>query len=318
MRQLLHIPDLTVDSSLVWGLGEAISPIKAAVSEIAPTDIPVLILGESGTGKEVIARLLHRLSLSSDAGFKKLSCSILDPDELLHHLHQEPIGKSQLRPPCTLFLDAIDELDPACQRILLTMLPDGQEQLENAAKPVRVISSSCRDVEQAVRSGHFRKELFFRINGFCLRLPSLRERKEDIGAFVEFFRRKYSQELGRPAPEFDQETLDILRAYDWPGNIRELENLVKKIVVFGNAQAAVQDIRASKPAPASSHGSAASASLKAAAKAACRSTERDLILQALERTRWNRKQAARELQISYKSLLYKIKQIGVSTEKNES
>lgn len=314
----MHIPDLAADSNLVWGLGDAASSLKAAVSEIAPTDIPILILGESGTGKEVIARLIHRLSLSSEAVFKKLSCSILGPDELQTHLHQEQIAQSQSRPPCTLFLDAIDELDPACQRILLTMLPDGQEQFENAPKPLRVISSSCMDLEQAVRLGHFRKELFFRINGYCLRLPSLRERKEDIGAFVEFFRRKYSQELRRPAPEVDQDTLEILRGYDWPGNIRELENLVKKMVVFGNARAAVEDIRAAKPIPASSSSSAASASLKAAAKAACRSTERDLILRALERTRWNRKQAARELQISYKSLLYKIKQIGVSTGKNES
>ena len=307
----MHIPDLTVDSSLVWGLGEAINSVRVAALEIAPTDIPILILGESGTGKEIFARLLHRLSLSSEAEFKKLSCSVLDPAELLHYF-QDPPTNSQAHPLRTLFLDSIDELDPACQRILLTMLPDGQ------AKSVRVISSSCRDVQEAVQLGHFRKELFFRINGFCLRLPSLRERKEDIGAFVEFFRRKYSQELGRPAPELDQDALDILSAYDWPGNIRELENLVKKIVVFGNAQAAVEAIRTSKPIPASTRGFFAGASLKAAAKAACRSAERALILQALERTRWNRKRAARELQISYKSLLYKIKQIGVSAGKNES
>lgn len=315
MRQLMHIPDLAAESSLVWGLGDAMNSIKAAALEIAPTDIPILILGESGTGKEIFARLLHRLSLSSEAEFKKLSCSILDPAELLHHLHQDPQTNSRAHPLGTLFLDSIDELDPACQRVLLTMLPDGQEQLENAAKSVRVISSSCRDLEETVQLGHFRKELFFRINGFCLRLPSLRERKEDISAFVEFFRRKYSQELGRPAPELDQDALDILRAYDWPGNIRELENLVKKIVVFGNAQAAVEDIRTAKPIPASSHGFVTGASLKAAAKAACRSAERELILQALERTRWNRKRAARDLQISYKSLLYKIKQIGVPSGK---
>lgn len=307
----MHTSDLAVDSSLVWGLGEAMNSVRVAALEIAPTDIPILILGESGTGKEIFARLLHRLSLSSEAEFKKLSCSILDPAELLHYL-QDPQTNSQARPLRTLFLDSIDELDPACQRILLTMLPDGQ------AKSVRVISSSCRDVEEAVQLGHFRKELFFRINGFCLRLPSLRERKEDIGAFVQFFRHKYSQELGRPAPELDQDALDILRAYDWPGNIRELENLVKKIVVFGNARATLEAIRTSKPVPASTRGFFAGGSLKAAAKAACRSAERELILQALERTRWNRKRAARELQISYKSLLYKIKQIGVSAGKNES
>jgi DNA-binding NtrC family response regulator len=307
----MHISDLAADPSLVWGPGATMNSIKAAALEIAPTDIPILILGESGTGKEVFARLLHRLSLSSEGDFKKLSCSILEPAELLHRFRHDFHTSSQARPLRTLFLDSIDELDPACQRTLLTMLPDGQERSENAAKSVRVISSSCRDVEEVVQLGHFRKELFFRINGFCLRLPSL-------SAFVEFFRGKYSQELRRPAPELGQDTLDILRAYDWPGNIRELENLVRKMVVFGNAQAALDDIRASRPVPASSRGFVAGASLKAAAKAACRSAERELILQALERTRWNRKRAARDLQISYKSLLYKIKQIGVAPGKNES
>jgi two-component system, NtrC family, response regulator AtoC len=311
MNNLDPIPELASDTSLVFGLGEAMRCLNATAMEIASTDIPVWILGESGTGKDVYARLLHRLSSDSDANFKKLSCSILDPAELLHCFKNDFPAGSQANPPGTLFFDGIDELDPACQRVLLSALPERQGRLKNTPNGFRIISSSCRNLEESVRAGNFRKELYFRINGICLKLPPLRERKEDIGPFLEHFLKLHSQELHRLAPEVDQETLDVLMGYDWPGNVRQLENLSRKMVALGSAKAALEEIRVAGSSPATAQGMENCSSLKTAAKAASKKAERELILQALERTRWNRKRAARELQISYKSLLYKIKQIGV-------
>jgi two-component system response regulator AtoC len=159
--------------------------------------------------------------------------------------------------------------------------------------------------------GAFRKELYFRINGFCLRLPPLRERKEDIGVLLEHFLRKYAQELKRPVPIIDQ-TIDTLLSYAWPGNIRQLENLAREIVVLGNPQLAVKDLRIKNADRGSANNFEKVTSLKTAARAASRECEKELILEALERTKWNRKRAAQELQISYKALLYKLKQIGTS------
>ena len=311
MNNLDRIPELASDTSLVFGLGETMRCLNATAMEIAKTDIPVWILGESGTGKDVYARLLHRHSSVSEADFKKLSCSILGSGQLLHLLRDDFPASPQANSPGTLFFDGIDELDAACQKVLLSALPDKQEQAKNGETSFRIVASSCQNLEETVRAGNFRKELYFRINGICLELPPLRERKEDIGAFLEHFLRIHSQELQRVAPELDQETLDVLIGYDWPGNVRQLENLSRKMVALGGTKAALEEIRVARSSPAFAQGMENCSSLKTAAKAASKKAERELILQALERTRWNRKRAARELQISYKSLLYKIKQIGV-------
>jgi len=161
-----------------------------------------------------------------------------------------------------------------------------------------------------VKKGHFRKELYFRINGVCLRLPPLRERKEDIGALLEHFVKIHALDLNKAATKLNHESLEILTAYDWPGNIRELENLARKMVALGNIESTLDDLRINRTKQAGSAKLEMSFSLKNAARAASRQKERELILEALERTKWNRKRAARELQISYKALLYKLKQIG--------
>ena len=155
-------------------------------------------------------------------------------------------------------------------------------------------------------------ELYYRINGVCLRLPPLRERKEDIPALVEFFLRKHCAELGKSQPTLPSRTLQEFQNHSWPGNLRELENAVKRVVLLGDVQIAIGglgasgiEMRTTQAAETRVH------SLKAAARAASRGAERGLILQALARTHWNRKRAAQELQISYKSLLYKLKQIGM-------
>jgi DNA-binding NtrC family response regulator len=175
-----------------------------------------------------------------------------------------------------------------------------------------VISATSRGLDEDIRGGCFRSELFYRLNGVCLRLPPLRKRREDILPLADFLLTKHATQLVRPRPSLSGRTMRKFLDYSWPGNVRELENVVKNIVALGEEEIALSEISSvpaeKHKAPAVVHGSH---SLKAAARAASRETERDLILKALARTRWNRKRAAQELQISYKSLLYKLKQIGL-------
>jgi two-component system response regulator AtoC len=304
--------ELLADSDFVVGQGKAMESLNATVLDIAPTDIPVLILGESGTGKEVYAQILHRLSGHGGAPLKRLNCSILDPTHLLQQIQDGFPTDSGTHLPGTLFLDGIDELDLPCQRALLSALPETQGQRRANHPFLRLISSSVRNLEGNIEAGRFRKELYFRINGVCLRLPPLRERREDIVELLRHFLQKHAADLQKTAPELDQETLDVLIAYDWPGNIRELENLARNMVALGDSLLAVSGIRGKWSARTAGPSPDKCLSLKTAAKAASRQKERELILAALERTKWNRKRAARELQISYKALLYKLKQIGTS------
>jgi two-component system response regulator AtoC len=216
--------------------------------------------------------------------------------------------------PGALFLDGIDELDLACQKVLLSMLPD-EETGKKRGACLRLISSASRNLEKEIEAGRFRRDLYFRISGVCLRLPPLRERKEDIPVLMEYFLTKHSSEVKRKAPMLGEEQVKLLTFHDWPGNIRELGNLAKKIVALGDADRAIGDLRAARLLTTRVEEGAQTFSLKVAARAASRQAERELILKALDRTHWNRKRAARELQISYKSLLYKIKQAGVEERK---
>jgi DNA-binding NtrC family response regulator len=162
--------------------------------------------------------------------------------------------------------------------------------------------------------GSFRHELYFRLNGICLRIPALRQRKEDIPSLFAALLSKHSHLLGRQEPRIKNSTMDLLLQHSWPGNVRELENVARKIVVLGNDELAISELADNSevqcPANDSSNGTNSSVrSLKQAAREASRKAERQLILESLERTHWNRKQSARELQISYKALLYKLKQL---------
>ncbi|MGA2813409.1 MAG: sigma 54-interacting transcriptional regulator [Candidatus Acidiferrum sp.] len=324
--QTNSVLDIPAEATFVFGQGTAMRAINAMVADVAPTDISVLLIGESGTGKEAYARLIHRLSEgratlgqaenagSRQAGetpLRKISCATHDAPRFLAQLRDCLALEAASENPGCLFLDGIEELDLGCQRTLASMLPDGEPEAGRARK-TRLISSTSVDLEKAIETGRFRRELYFRINGASLRLPPLRERKEDIPGLVEHFLAKHSRGA-KAAPVLNSEALELLVAHAWPGNIRELENIVKKMVAFADSKVALSELRAAPqwmrqpeaaPEPRIS-------SLKVAARAASRRTERELILKALERTHWNRKRAAQELQISYKSLLYKIKQIDV-------
>jgi two-component system response regulator AtoC len=306
---------MSSELGFVYGCSESLRRLNAVVDEIARIQIPVLLIGESGTGKEVYARLIHRLSPLNHMSFHKLSCGALEPSRLLGQFQtfMQSSGNGGQNGLGTLFLDGIDELDVTCQKVLLSLLPDeGTGEKEKSG--LRLISSANQELGREVSSGRFRSELYFRINGVCLRLPPLRKRTEDVPAFMEYLLAKHSSELKRKSPQVSEEIMDFLVGHDWPGNIRELENLARKMVALGDPSAAVEELRVASlkvmQEDKSNH------SLKVAARAASRQAERELILKALDRTHWNRKRAAQELQISYKSLLHKIKLTGVEDEKS--
>jgi two-component system response regulator AtoC len=315
----IHTLEAWADAGLLRGQTAGVRSLNALVEEIAKTDIPVLLVGESGTGKEVYARLIHRLSGLGEARLKKVSCAALDAGRLLGEVKVELLAGNGSREasPRTVFLDGVDELDAVCQRALLSLLPDGEPKDCTGKTVSRFVSSTSRNLEKEVEAGRFRRELYFRINGVVLRLPPLRERKEDIPALLEYFFQRHSIELKKKAPELNSDAHKLLESYDWPGNIRELENVAKKIVAVGDPALALADLRATRVAVHVNYDSCRVSSLKVASRAASRHAERELIQNALERTHWNRKRAAQDLQISYKSLLYKIKQTGLEGKKTE-
>src|SRR5271166_2253281 len=229
----------------VYGLGPTMATLNTMAAEVASTDIPVLIQGESGTGKDTYARLIQRLSPNNGSHFFKINCSAVSPVELLTQWN-EFAGKIDCQEtPASIYLDNIQELDLACQRVLLPYLPDQVLVASGESAGPRLISSTTKNLESEVESGRFRRELYFRLNGACLRLPTLRERREDIPALVEHFLDKHSNLLKKEPPSLSDKSLQSLVAYDWPGNIRELENLARKIVVFGDTQMALNDLQAS-------------------------------------------------------------------------
>jgi two-component system response regulator AtoC len=301
------------DRGFVSGMSQAMRTLESVIAEIAPTNIPVLLAGECGTGKAMYARRVHDLSERSSEPFVKVACASMNTTTFSSELalNSGDNGEAPKNLPGTVFFDEINELDAACQRHLLYALPDGDARPRRGLLVARVVSTTSRNLEEEMRAGHFRGELYYRVNGVCLRLPPLRERKEDIPLLVEFFLTKHAAQFGRRRPSLSPRTLRTLLDHSWPGNIRELENVVKKIVALGDEELGVAELNAVPPeTPPSDTTAGRSFSLIAAARAASREAERELILKALERTHWNRKRAAQQLQISYKSLLYKLKQIG--------
>jgi two-component system, NtrC family, response regulator AtoC len=306
----------------VHGVSPAMRAMERTIADIAPTDIPIMLVGESGTGKEVVALEIHRLSARWNEAFVKFGCSGLTADSITARLQcGENIKEEDALSGGSFFLDEINQLEPAAQGRLLNLLPDGSGAPSPGCLSVRVISSTTRNLEDEMRNGRFREELYYRINGVHLRLPPLRNRKEDIPALLDFFLKKYASLFGRPTPHLSTPTTDLLLGHSWPGNIRELENFARKMVALGNEHLATHDLacsdapKASDPTPviakAPGNGNVPGRSLKDASREASRHAERAMILSQLERTHWNRKRTARELQISYKALLYKLKQLGL-------
>ena len=297
--------------SYISGISAEMQPVQRLISEIAATDIPVLLLGESGTGKEIVALHIHDLSPYRGLPFAKLSCAALTPESLEKRVvkfEKEPVARNR-NSAGTLFFDEIAELDANWQRRLLHLIPDGNAVPESQWLAGRIISCTTRDMEAEVQNGGFRSELYYRLAGVSLQLPPLRRRREDIPVLVQHFLRKYAMVFRRAEMTLSDGVIRLFMEYPWPGNIRQLENVIKRIVALENEELGVTDLKVSPTLARSTPVNLPSPSLKAASRTASRQAERQLILQALEKTHWNRKKAAEVLQISYKSLLFKLKQI---------
>ena len=285
--------------------------LERTMVRIAPTSIPVLLVGECGTGKAFFAHHIHQLSSHHDEPLVKAICSGLTSEAVAGHFggSAEKRGNGA-RGRGTLFFKEISELSSASQRSLLYSIPEEDAGPCGDFEGPRLISSTTVDLEEEVSAGRFRRELYFRLKGACLHLPPLRERKEDVPGLSELLLTKHSRLQGRARPNLDSEDLWLLQEWPWPGNIRELENVIKQIVILNDAKSVLFDLMAAPKEHRSNPPAGNGTALKAATRAASRRVEEQLILEALTKTRWNRKRAAQDLQISYKSLLSKLKQIG--------
>ena len=313
-------------------------PVRDLVTKVASTNTTVLLRGESGVGKEIVARAIHKASPRANKQFLKVNCAAL-PGELLESelfghekgaftgAYRQKPGKFEAADDGTLLLDEIGEMPLRLQAKLLHVLQDGEFSRVGGEKiigtDVRLIASTNRDLETAMRAHQFREDLYYRLNVIEIRVPPLRERREEIPVLVDHFKRKFNAQYGR-AIEIPPDTVRLFMEYHWPGNIRELENAAKRIVVLGGARTVHQEILASLnrgPRTMSPATLAVAAtvnpegviSLKDIARQAAREAERVAIKEVLDRVHWNRAKAARLLQISYKALLYKIVQCGLVT-----
>lgn len=282
---------------------ESVSPstkgLVCALQSVAQSHAPVLIVGEAGSGKYTLAHEIHRMSGGTPDNFIAVDCSTLSSDLF---------GDNRFR-ECTLLFQEISRMSADHQFKTVQRFFNGNN-VGNGAAPPRLIASSRHTLSEDVRRGKFREDLYYGISSFSLCIPPLRQRREDIPVLAQDFAAKYSSLLGRPT-EISQHVLQVLSAYSWPGNVRELEYTIRAIVAIGDENIALAAIRASGFNGIRAQDKLESMSLKQAAREASRRAERELILNALSRTHWNRKRAARNLQISYKALLYKLKQIGI-------
>jgi DNA-binding NtrC family response regulator len=280
--------------------------VEKVMLEVAQSEVPVLLLAENGAGKRATARRIHELSQRGKQLFRVFSCPALESGGLEDTFAQEGlVGEG------TVFLAELADLSVKAQARLLQVLTEGSSKTGRAPGPARLICGSARDLEAELKAGNLREDLYYRISGVCLRLPPLRQRREDISILVQHFLQKFGRDFQRKVPVLSEETLRLFEEYSWPGNVQELENAAKAIVALGDETVAMNGLRAMlrRPDPAAN---GKRVSLKQASRAASREMEKELILRALSHTRWNRRRAAQELQISYKALLYKLKQIGCS------
>ncbi|MBV9182708.1 MAG: sigma-54-dependent Fis family transcriptional regulator [Acidobacteria bacterium] len=297
-ESLLPVAEGRNHSTFVEAVSPTMRALEAVIPELAHSSVPVLLIGEPGTGKRTIALRIHENSGVVEKPFELIDC---------HELSPQALSKDRLLVGTSLYLDEIGLLSLECQQKLFELISqDGASG--GSRKQVRVICGSSQDLEAEVRAGNFREDLYYRLSGVCLRIPPLRQRKEDLPQLMSFFLGRYSQAFGRPIPELSTSTQKLFLEHSWPGNLTELEAAARAIVAVGDESMAMAGLRSLMMRSDRHNGE--KTSLKEAARAASREAERELILKVLTRTRWNRRRAAQELQISYKALLYKLKQIG--------
>jgi DNA-binding NtrC family response regulator len=304
--------------------------IRGQALQVARFDFPVLILGESGTGKEVLARLIHKYSDRSQRTFLKVNCAAM-PSELLESelFGYEPgaftgavkakPGKFELCNKGTILLDEIGEMSPALQAKLLQVLQDGQFSRLGGRHPVkvdvRVLAATNINMTEAIAGKMFREDLYYRLSSFVLNMPALRQRKEEIPMMLRHFMIQVAERYACPLLPLSPRLVRACENYPWPGNVRELENFVKRYLVLGDEDAAVAELErnsdARPEAEAASRTDSTRPDLKQIVKSLKNGAEMEAITQALEENGWNRKRAAAVLNISYKALLYKIRQYDI-------
>jgi two-component system response regulator AtoC len=299
--------------------------IKEIAKHVADTDVPVLISGESGVGKEVLARYIHTNSSRHDKAFVKVNCAAL-PNDLLESelfgyergaftgaINDKP-GKFELADKGTLLLDEIGEMTPHLQAKLLHVLQDSEYTRLGGKRTVRVdarvLASTNINLEENVSNGKFREDLYFRLNVIRVDMPPLRERREDIPVLCNYFLSRYRDRYKSNVEEISPAMMDSLLRYEWPGNVRQLENVVKRYLILPDMNVNLAEAKEQSPATATvvpMKPKEDNMSLKDVGTRAAEQAEKELVLRVLEETSWNRKQAARRLNICYKALLNKLK-----------
>jgi Nif-specific regulatory protein len=328
----VEVGEMTSENGMFIYASDKMHRIKEVIDQVANTDVTVLIQGESGVGKEVVARSIHQNSSRQHEPFVKVNCAAI-PQELLESeffgyekgaftgAYRQKLGKFELAHGGTIFLDEIVEIPLSLQAKLLQVLQDREFSRLGGKKDVRVdvrvIAATNKNVEEFVENGHFREDLYYRMNVVNIHIPPLRERKEEIPIFVEYFLDKYRKKYNKDVEPLREPIFAVLQQHHWSGNVRELENVIHRYVVLGNEEAMFEELKPSivkdqsekkerptlvpRPRP----------SLKEVQHEAVLRAESELICRALNQTNWNRKRSAELLNISYKALLYKIKECGL-------
>ena len=306
---------------VILGRSRAMLAVRQRVDRLRLTSVPVLIVGESGTGKEFVAQLIHTLSPRRRGPFVKINCAAFDGVAVERELFGyccSNAATGTLVPSIervqggTLFLDDVTALDVHVQARLFHALQKGWFTHGTNPQPVdcRVICSTARNLKQDVANGRFRQDLYYAINVLCIELPPLRTRREDIPIIVEYLRDRCAAETGCSVVPLTPEFTELLTGRDWPGNIRELDKLIRRYIILGCDETAIQEVRAAQTTTGGAHGDKG-VSLKARTREAVREIERQILLEVLQSNNWNRKETARSLNISYRSLFHKLKTAGL-------
>lgn len=323
---------LDLKNNFLTANGEMIQ-IKEIIRKIADNDATILILGESGVGKELIARSIHGQSSRREKTMVRVNCAAI-PSELLESelfgfergaftgALQAKMGKFELADGGTIFLDEIGEMSPALQAKLLHVLQDGSFSKLGSDRElnvdVRVIAATNQNLEAAIKEKRFREDLYYRLNVVKISVPPLRERKEDIPLLCGHFFKKFKELYQSDLEEIPAHMMDVFKRYHWPGNIRELENMVRRLIVLKDEKYLLKELGLTdlEKVPLKAQKSAEPRSLREISKNKTDQVEREVILKTLIENRWNKKKTCEALNISSRSLFYKIKEYGLGTDRS--
>lgn len=316
--------------AILFGRSEAMKEVRRRATKIAGTGVPVLLYGPNGSGKEVLARWIHNHSKVSNAQFVKVNCAAI-PRALLESelfgyekgaftgAHVSKPGSAELAQNGTLLLDQIADLDWGLQAKLLQFLQDGSFSRIGGAEEksirTRLICTTNKDLQREIEAGRFRADRYYRINVVRMCLPPLRERSEDIPLLAECFLAQFQQKFGKSAEPLNKGMLQYLQNLDWPGNICELSSGIARHVLLG-AEAGIDPKPVASPLDlvAPNLNTKGNVPLKQLSKQAIRDRERAFILETLKANQWNRRKSAEALKISYRTLIYKIRESGLPSK----